>query len=85
MPEYMLLLYGVEGDDAERAERWAEMPLWGEVNASLREAGVLLKNGPLHSVATATTVRVRDDETELTDEQLNEIARACWRAISQPT
>ena len=67
MPEYMLLLYGLEGDEAERAERWAEMPLWDEVNASLQEARVLVKNGPLHSVATATTVRVRGDETELTD------------------
>src|SRR5215472_18940848 len=63
----MLLLYAPEGDDAERAERWAEMTLWDEVNASLREAGVLVKNGPLHDVATATTVRVRGDETELTD------------------
>ena len=67
MPEYMLLLYGPEADEAERAERWAEMPLWDEVNASLREAGVLVKNGPLHPVETATTVRVRGDETELTD------------------
>jgi Bacterial regulatory proteins, tetR family len=30
-------------------------------------------------------VRLAADETELTDEQLNEIARACWRAISKPT
>jgi hypothetical protein len=68
MPEYMLLLYGTESaDEAERAERWAEMPLWDELNASLREAGVLVANGPLHSVATATTVRVRGEETELTD------------------
>jgi hypothetical protein len=68
VPEYMLLLYGSEpADEAERAQRWAEMPLWDEMNASLREAGVLIKNGPLHSVATATTVRVRGDETELTD------------------
>jgi hypothetical protein len=68
VPEYMLLLYGAESaDEAERAERWAEMPLWDEVNASLQEAGVLVKRGPLHSVATSTTVRVRGDETELTD------------------
>lgn len=67
MPEYMLLLYAPEVDEAGRAERWAEMPLWDEVNASLREAGVLVMNGPLHDVATATTVRVRGDETELTD------------------
>jgi len=59
--------YAPEVDEAERAERWAEIPLWDEVNASLREAGVLVKHGPLHSVATATTVRVRGDETELTD------------------
>ena len=67
MPEYMLLLYAPKGDEAERAQRWAEMPLWDEVNASLQEAGVLVKNGALRDVATATTVRVRGDETELTD------------------
>ena len=67
MPEYMLLLYAPEADEAERAERWAEMPLWDEVNESLQEAGVLAKYGPLHSVETATTVRLRGDETELTD------------------
>jgi hypothetical protein len=63
----MLLLYAPEVGEAERAERWAEMPLWDEVNASLRDAGVLVAHAPLHSVASATTVRVRDDETELTD------------------
>jgi hypothetical protein len=67
VPEYMLLLYASEADEDERIERWAEMPLWDEVNAALREAGVLVKNGPLHGVDTATTVRVRGDETELTD------------------
>ncbi len=68
MPEYMLLLYGSESaDEAERARRWAEMPLWDQVNASLRDAGVLVAHAPLHSVESATTVRVRGDETELTD------------------
>ena len=62
------MLYGSESaDEAERAERWAEMPLWDQVNASLREAGVFVKHAPLHSVASATTVRLRGDETELTD------------------
>ena len=67
MPEYMCLLYATDGDEAERAERWAEMPLWDEVNAALREAGVLVKHGALYRVASATTIRVRGDETELTD------------------
>ena len=59
MPEYMLLLYGSESaDEAERAQRWAEMPLWDQLNASLRDAGVLVAHAPLHSVESATTVRV---------------------------
>jgi hypothetical protein len=67
MPEYMLLLYAPETDEAGQAERWAEMPLWDEINDSLREAGLLVANAPLHPVASATTVRVRNDQTELTD------------------
>ena len=69
MPEYMLLLYAPEVDEAERQQedRWADMPLWLEVTESLRKAGLLVANGPLHSVAAATTVRVRDGDTELTD------------------
>jgi hypothetical protein len=41
--------------------------MWLELNDSLREAGLLVANGRLHGVASATTVRVRDGETELTD------------------
>ncbi len=63
-----MLLYGSEtAHEAERALRWAEMPLWDQVNASLRDAGVLVAHAPLHSIESATTVRVRGDETELTD------------------
>ncbi|MCW2889852.1 MAG: glutathione transferase [Streptosporangiaceae bacterium] len=67
MPEYMLLLYAPEADEAGQADRWTEMPLWEAVTDSLREAGLLVANGPLHPVASATTVRVRDGEAELTD------------------
>jgi hypothetical protein len=65
----MLLLYTPEVDEAERepADRWADMPLWREVTESLRKAGILVANGPLHAAASATTVRVRGGETELTD------------------
>lgn len=67
MPDYMLLLYAPEVDEVGQAERRAEMPLWESVNASLREAGLLVAHAPLHSVSSATTVRVRGDQTELTD------------------
>jgi hypothetical protein len=68
MPEYMLLLYTPEVDEAEQQQdRWADMSLWQEVTENLRRAGLLVANSPLHPVASATTVRVRDGETELTD------------------
>jgi hypothetical protein len=61
MSGYMLLLYAPDADEAEDARRWAELPLWFEVTDSLREAGLLIRNGPLRPVTAATTVRVRDD------------------------
>jgi hypothetical protein len=67
MPNYMLLLYAPEVDPAEQAEREAELPVWLELNESLREAGLLVANGRLHPAESATTVRVRDGETEITD------------------
>src|ERR1700678_4600082 len=67
MPEYMLLLYAPDGDEAEEARRWAELPLWWQVTDSLRQAGLLIRNSPLHPVSAATTVRVRGEATELTD------------------
>jgi hypothetical protein len=67
MPSYMLLLYAPEVDPAEQAEREAELPLWLELNDSLREAGLLVASGRLHSVDAATTVRVGDRGTEVTD------------------
>jgi hypothetical protein len=67
MSEYMLLLYAADADEVEDTRRWAELPLWFEVTDSLREAGLLIRNGPLHPVTAATTVRVREDELELTD------------------
>jgi AcrR family transcriptional regulator len=38
----------------------------------------------IYDLGLGPAVRLAADETELTGEQLNEIARACWRAISQP-
>ena len=67
MSRYMLLLYAADGDDAERDRRWAEMPEWNEVTESMREAAALVSNAALSSVDSATTVRVRHGEMELTD------------------
>jgi hypothetical protein len=67
MPNYILLLYSPEVGPAEQAERETEMPLWIELNESLHAAGLLVASDRLHPPASATTVRVRDGETEITD------------------
>jgi hypothetical protein len=67
MSRYMLLLYAAEVEPAEQAEREAELPLFLELHDSLREAGLLVAVEPLRSVQTATSVRVRGAETEITD------------------
>jgi hypothetical protein len=67
MARYMLLLYRSETAPEEREEREAEAPLWVEFHQSLRDAGLLLAADPLHPVDSATTVRVRNEETEIVD------------------
>jgi hypothetical protein len=67
MPRYMMLLYAGEAGPAERAEREAEIPLWLELNESLRAAGLLVATDRLQPADTATTVRLREGETEIVD------------------
>ena len=64
--KYMLLIYGAEGTLTE-AERQA---CYGESAAlcrALSDNGKFLAASPLHSVTTATSVRVRDGKRLVTD------------------
>lgn len=68
MPNYMLLLYATEpADAAEVAKRDADLPEWKQVIQDFVADGSFVGSGRLRDVETATTVRVRDFETELTD------------------
>lgn len=68
MPNYMLLLYADEpADAAEVARRDADLPEWKQILDDLQANGSLLANGRLRPSETATTIRVREHETELTD------------------
>jgi hypothetical protein len=67
MAQYMLLVYHQEVDPAEQAEREREMPMFVALHRSLREAGLLVGVQRLHSTESATSVRVREGETEITD------------------
>jgi len=67
MSQYMLLVYEEEVDPADQAERDAQIPMFVELHRSLREAGLLVGVQRLRSTESATSVRVRGGETEITD------------------
>jgi hypothetical protein len=67
MAQYMVLVYEEEVDAAEQAEREKVTPMLVELHASMREAGLLVGVQRLRSVDSATSVRVRNGETEITD------------------
>jgi hypothetical protein len=67
MAQYMLLVYEEEVDPAEQAEREQVTPILLEFHASLREAGLLVGVHRLYSTESATSVRVRGGEAEITD------------------
>jgi hypothetical protein len=67
--KYLLTIYGDESRymDIGPAESGAVMEAYGRFGAEAQGAGVLLGGEGLQPTATATTVRVRDGETMLTD------------------
>ena len=67
MPQCMLLLYSPVDGGPSPEELAAEMPHWMEYTQSLKDAGLFVAGDPLQGGEVATTVRVRDGETQITD------------------
>jgi hypothetical protein len=73
MPEYLLTMYYPEDEDKRRraglppGEMAEEGKRWGAFNEEIQKAGVVISQSGLQGVDAATTVRVRDGETEITD------------------
>lgn len=67
MPQYMLLIYSSPDARPTPEQLAAEMPKWFEFTTALQEAGAMVAGDALQSTETATTVRVRDGETMLSD------------------
>lgn len=67
--KYMLLLYSADGAGPAPGtpEQAAEMHEWMAYTEALQKAGALIAGEPLQGRDTATTVRVRDGETAITD------------------
>ena len=67
MPQYMLLIYGPAEGGPSPEEMAAQMPRWNAYTEGLKESGLFVAGEALHGVEAATTVRVRDGETQITD------------------
>ena len=67
MSQYMLLIYEEEVDSALQRGHEQELPMLMELHRSLRDAGLLVAVRGLRSTESATSVRVREGRTEITD------------------
>jgi hypothetical protein len=67
--EYLLLIYDDEKQMAKRTpeERAAVLAEYRQYAAEVREAGIWVGANPLQESSTATSVRVRDGKTVMTD------------------
>jgi hypothetical protein len=69
MVKYLFLLHSPDGPplDQGSVEYADTFAAWAAATAAMAEAGVLIDCAPLQPVSSATTVRVRDGQTVLTD------------------
>ena len=69
MPKYAALIYRVEAEWPEQGSPASRQlyQAWGAFNQDIANAGVMTSGTGLQSSATATSVRVRNDKTMITD------------------
>ena len=67
MPQYILLINEPTEGGLPPSEQEAQSQRWAEYAQSLGQAGAMVGGERLRPVDTATTLRVRDGETLLTD------------------
>ena len=67
MPQYMLLIYSPAEGGPSPDELQAEFPKWMDYTQALQDAGIMVAADALQAIDTATTVRVRDGESVISD------------------
>jgi hypothetical protein len=65
--KYLLLIYGPDREGMTPDDLAAESPRWFAYTQKLADAGLMLGGEALQGQSTATTVRVRDGETLISD------------------
>jgi len=63
MPQYMLLIYA----PVDRPPSGERLPRWQEYHDNLERDGALVSSGRLENLHAATSVRVQNSETLITD------------------
>jgi hypothetical protein len=67
MPQYMLLIYSDPADAPGPDEQETQLGRWMDYTNEIQQSGAMVAGDALEPSETATTVRVRDGETLLTD------------------
>jgi hypothetical protein len=67
MPQYILLINEPAEGGLPPSEQEAQLQRWGAYSQSLAESGAMVGGDRLRPADTATTLRVRDGETVLSD------------------
>ncbi len=67
MPQYMLLIYTPARERPPADDPGMDISRWIAYTKALTDDGLLVSSGQLHQTEAATTVRVRDSETLVTD------------------
>jgi hypothetical protein len=67
MPQYVLLMYQPVDGGPPGGDMAAEHAKWKDYDQEVKDAGAFVDNRGLGPLDVATTVRVRDGETQLTD------------------
>jgi hypothetical protein len=65
--KYLLLMYASESQAPPPEEIQADVPAWHALLKQTKEAGVLVSTNGIAPGATATTVRMREGKTLITD------------------
>jgi hypothetical protein len=67
MPHYLMLIYSPVDGGPTPEEMAAMSPRWDEYTDRLRESGLFVAGDALQNTDTATTVRERNGEVQITD------------------
>src|SRR5438067_2444133 len=86
VPQYLVLIYNPVESPLSPEEQAAMTPRWNEFTLSLKDERLFVAGDVLQGIDVATTVRVRDGQTQITDGSFAETKEflACYYLLEAP-